>query len=280
VFIDKVKEIFNPNEQLSPNLLIRPNKICITSILGLFLRLFLARWDCLSFEDACQFYDNMHKCLTSKSDNNSTLSYTTSDFCCDRYSNENCDVLNIDDNLSHGDIFPAEEFIHQMFDFNGTDPLSFQPLSSSSPAVATSVSSALNAVMLARLPQITSNRHQQAMLNLASMWVRNGNYNLAFSAIEEAMKIAHQRGDHATVAKALYLLYFVLSNVDSNINNGNESSILTYKKVVAEEFLYRCVDRCVESHMNLLASQAAISLARANFKKPLQNILLNYMLNP
>ena len=95
-------------------------------------------------------------------------------------------------------------------------------------------------------PHFSGTRHQQALLKLASMWLQNGHPQLAMTAVEEAMKSAHQRGDHASVARALLLLHHVVIGMQTQIN-GSEQAAAAYRHVQGvspEEVLQRCLDRC------------------------------------
>jgi len=59
----------------------------------------------------------------------------------------------------------------------------------------------------------SSQQQQQAMLSIARMWLLGaGNTLMALSAVEEALKTAHYRGDHATVAQALLFMHSLFRN--------------------------------------------------------------------
>jgi len=95
-------------------------------------------------------------------------------------------------------------------------------------------------------PHFSGTRHQQALLKLASMWLQNGHPQLAMTAVEEAMKSAHQRGDHASVARALLLLHHVVIGMQTQ-TNASEQGVAAYRHVQGvspEEVLQRCLDRC------------------------------------
>ena len=55
--------------------------------------------------------------------------------------------------------------------------------------------------------------HQEAMLSLSTMWIRNDQFSQAFIAAEEGMRMAHQLGDHDSVARALLLLHHIVDSL-------------------------------------------------------------------
>jgi hypothetical protein len=102
-----------------------------------------------------------------------------------------------------------------------------------------------------------ASKHQHAMLSLARMWLRADNCPMAFSAIEEALKTAHQLGDHATVAKSLFLLRAVFQ--------ASNDPVLVAS---AEDVLLRCVKRSAALDMQDLVAQSALLLAHLRSKQP------------
>ena len=80
------------------------------------------------------------------------------------------------------------------------------------------------------------------------MWLQNGHPQLAMTAVEEAMKSAHQRGDHASVARALLLLHHVVIGMQTQTNSSEYAAAAAgYRHVQGvspEEVLQRCLDRC------------------------------------
>jgi hypothetical protein len=91
-------------------------------------------------------------------------------------------------------------------------------------------------------------KHQHSMISLAVLWIHVKNFNLAQSAIEEALKTAHQRGDHPTVIKCLLLLFEIYQkttptlSTNSNNNNSNSSSLIS-QSTNPEELLKRCLEK-------------------------------------
>ena len=66
------------------------------------------------------------------------------------------------------------------------------------------------------------------------------------TAVEEAMKSAHQRGDHASVARALLLLHHVVIGMQTQTNSSEHAAAANrhVQGVSPEEVLQRCLDRC------------------------------------
>jgi hypothetical protein len=103
-------------------------------------------------------------------------------------------------------------------------------------------------------------RHQHALLQLADMWMRVGNVTMAMSAIEEALKTAHQQVDHTTVAHALLLLFEVFQ--------GSHDPELMAS---AEDILMRCSVRCAALNLQHLTAQCALLLAALRSRQPLRS---------
>ncbi|KAJ1411918.1 hypothetical protein B484DRAFT_455511 [Ochromonadaceae sp. CCMP2298] len=182
--------------------------------------------------------------------------------------------------LMSGDVAVAEAAIHRLHDATGCDPLA-PPLTSltSDAAPNALVQRALcNLLSTARssLHSLHSlhtrsdtgqgqtqgqgqGQQAQAMLDLASMWVRAGNATMALSAVEEALKTAHQRGDHASVAQALLLLAQVLQN-------SQEPELL----LGAEDALLRCAKRSAALQLGVLTARAAVQLVTLRASQPLR----------
>lgn len=107
-------------------------------------------------------------------------------------------------------------------------------------------------------PPFAHGRHQQAMLALASTWAQARHHHLAMSALEEAMKTAHARGDHAAVAKALLLLHVVVADLGADGGALAAAGL----DVSAEEVLARCLERCASLKLRSLSAHAALLMVR------------------
>lgn len=268
-FVDIIPSVFESDTSTSPNEVMAPTRICPDSSLGIYCRTFSAKWNCLSFETICQLYESFRLFISSIDTAGITCppsslpslnsAETTQSQCFD---DENMNVHSFlqqaEKAAENGDVYAAEKLLHRYFDFNGNDLL----LSLSKSPVGSSPQSALSALCHSNDPQFSGTRHQQALLQLASMWTRNGHYTLAMSAVEQAMKTAHQRGDHGSVARALLLLYHVVNGLNSPEQGGTEGGSISVALTGAEEILRRCLDRCCSLGMHALASQAAILLAQ------------------
>lgn len=274
-FVDSVQTLFLNDVNSSPNEAIAPTRLCLDSSLGIYCRSFIAKWECLSFDFVCQLYESLNVFL---GDSTSKVVDITS-VQMQQIPNYDATAVHLflkqaEDAADSGDVHTAERLLHRYFDFNGNDPL----LSVASKGTSGSSSLlALAALHHANDPQFTGTRHQQALLQLASMWSQNGHYPLAMAAVEEAMKTAHQRGDHGSVARALLLLYHVVSGLQSSNQPGEFVDGLSVTSIGAEEVLRRCLDRCSSLGMNALASQATVLLARLLSSRSLSWLQSSYL---
>jgi Anaphase-promoting complex subunit 5 len=274
-FVDSVRTLFLNDVNSSPNEAIGPTRLCLDSSLGIYCRSFIAKWECLSFDFVCQLYESLNVFLgdsTSKVEEISAVQLQ-------HIPNHDVTAVHLflkqaEDAAVSGDVHTAERLLHRYFDFNGNDPL----LSVASKGTSGSSSLlALAALHHANDPQFTGTRHQQALLQLASMWSQNGHYPLAMAAVEEAMKTAHQRGDHGSVARALLLLYHVVSGLQSSDQTKESVDGQFVTSIGAEEVLRRCLDRCSSLGMNALASQATVLLARLLSSRSLSWLQSSYL---
>ena len=116
-------------------------------------------------------------------------------------------------------------------------------------------------------------RHQKALVALVAMWVRGGYHELAMRGINEAMKISHQRGDHAAVTEGLLLLHMIKigqcfdGSHDRANTNMNTTSSTIEPDMPNEEVLLRCLRRCHDLKLKSLGVQAASFLADLRLKR-------------
>lgn len=197
-------------------------------------------------------------------------------------------MFNVYKYLSFNDITTAEKYIHQYYDYNGSSSsfesflttLSLNNNSSTVSAaggntitksnndynkkIASLLSDLRNHEEDSIIPYTSATRHQQALLGLSLLWMKSSSSSLsrldtsplALNSLEEGLKIAHQRDDHVSVAKALLLLY---------------------QQTNDEELLIRCIDRCVTLNQRFLASQAALLLVQHRLKHSILVSRLNNM---
>lgn len=288
-FMGSLRLLFENPTDYQPNKVYAPTCVTNNSTLGIYLRSFLARWECMTFESICILYESLEIFRSSQNNNrieltnafntdgaeraNQSLPYDigTSDDIVDIYpapsvfSGEQQPLqkeplfylLNAQKAMTCLDFHAAEDSIHKFYD-SGSSLLG--PMQSINGAIVrgygeNGAKSAPAVAMEALVNSLTeppfgNARHQQAMLALATAWTLGGYSQLAMSAIEEAMKTAHQRGDHAAVAKALLLLHVVATQDMATAN------------VSAEEVLTRCLDKCAGLKLRSLSAQAVLLMVR------------------
>eukprot|EP01038_Epipyxis_sp_PR26KG_P007881 gene7881-10697_t len=285
--VEKIREIFNIDSSQNLNECPGPIKICNDSYLGVFVRTFLVKWDCLEFENHCKFYENVtsfvHDNNLSNNSHESELDLFeyklgTDDIYSmyDTYQSKPTDnkyssksnqsllgpkeyFINSQKSLLNQDVSVTEDFIHKYFDYNGNNLLyrfgsNFDNKSDNNSKSANKNYLQLLLSSLTQsldLSKFSSSRHQQAMISLATMWTNVGNHNMAMSAVEEAMKTAHQKGDHTTVARALLLIHYIFKSTQ---NNELLSS--------AEDILIRGLERCCSLKLNKLVYEMSLLLVQ------------------
>jgi hypothetical protein len=168
------------------------------------------------------------------------------------------------------DVAAAQNALHHLYDAGSTDPLTWSSVQAAidakaaadaaasttagaaaasasdvaGPTIPHSLADLLHSEDAARLRTM---KHQHAMLDIAVMWMRVHNYTMALSAVEEGMKTAHQRGDHAAVATALLLLHRIFRHAHS-----------VEQLAAAEDILLRCINRCAALSLQYLTAQATL----------------------
>lgn len=309
-FVESLRHLFANSSDFQPNNICAPTCVTPDSTLGVYLRTFLARWDCMSFESVCALYEDVEKFKTGKRStgvgaNAFSLNHTvkanqnflydlgTSDSVVDIYTSPSVFsgeqqpvdreplfyLLNARKAMACLDFHAAEDSIHKYYDSgsslqgpsmlaNGCPvrgyPSSIAPSTGGISGAKADPALAMDALVGCITEPLFSNaRHQLAMLALATAWAHAGYQSLTRSAIEEAMKTAHQRGDHAAVAKALLLLHVLVSN--SSASDGAIN-----RDVSAEEVLARCLDRCASLNLRSLSAQATLLMVRHRARLLLQ----------
>lgn len=287
-FIDSTRNLFEYDSNLSNNGVPSPTKICNDSSLGIFVRSIHSCWDSMTFGATCILQENIKMFSDSNIDNSQNLLISMNDDPEELYKkfaykigtdDSVVDIIDSEDAIDEGnayahllnamkaiicgDVKTAEGSMHWYFDYSSSNPLTIVP--SSSAITGKNLSDAVQLLESCNQPQFGNERHQQAMLTLASTWAHNNHYSTAMLALEEAMKTAHQRGDHISIAKALLVLHEVV------LSSQKDQLVISQSNVLPEEVLCRCINRCVELHMRPLASQAAIYLAKLRSQRPLRN---------
>jgi hypothetical protein len=290
-FINNCSSLFRAEDFASPNNLIAPFQICSDSIIGIFLRYFLACWNTMTFEDICKFYENFMEFMSSDDNHGYDNSYRPMDMKMNwsfEAQNESLNEMDvdtpylpyidrIDDNdidrvISVGDMINAEKLIHATYDQSGSKIIHPHCRANDQ----TNIANALRALKESSLKDSINSidRHQHAMLRLASAWGRNKYYDQALTASEEAIKIAHQKGDHATIAKTLLLANQILMNAVDQQHSFHNDENMEYGTTVGlksddDELLCRCLERCVTSKLYHLSAQATLLLARSRSRQDL-----------
>lgn len=210
VFLCPTTEISNGNKA--------PTVICADSPLGHTYRSFLGRFDAMSFEECCLFYDSFK---TYTSNELPATNHDNSKPHCNKFSS----WYGIDESVV--DVQSAEAILHAFFDA-GTSTLT---PSSASPAAAARTLRAVSDVTaitgshlnlnLANNHSQIQSKHQMAMFALATLWTQYKHSQLAFYSLDETMKIAHQTGDNAVIAKSLLLLHSLVSDDASGSSSGS-----------------------------------------------------------
>lgn len=175
-------------------------------------------------------------------------------------------LLNAQKAMLSSDSLVAEDSLHRFFDHSKSllHASKLSPNSAGRAGGVNNITDEASAQALEALvsslgePQYAGTRHQTAMLALSSMWARAGHFQLALRGTEEAMKTAHQRGDHAAVTKALLLFHVILLEEEGGENGAGAASA----RGNAEEVLQRCLVRCANLGLRALSSQAALQLVR------------------
>lgn len=246
--IENAQAVFDNSNNIQTNGVCFPTSLANDSFLGLFLRKNRVKWELMSFEDIGDLFDSLRKFLhNSISDSG--------------YSNENNSLLSAAEvSIKSFDAPICEEQLHAHFDNSNRDPSALLSSSSASPLVA--LLELDNYVVLH-----PNKKHQQSMLSLGAMWIRTGHFNEAVVAIDEAMKTAHQRGDHVSVSRALLLLHHVVDQAPTSIATA------------MEETLMRCLSRSINLKLKSLSSEAALLFVRHKLKGSfkIENAMSNHV---
>ena len=247
--MDSIPSLLVAPDNVNPNGTMSPFVVMPGSMLGLILRSISVKWENTLFESACTMFDRF-KMFLNQSESMDLYEdlgeYDVSKMgemgTCRHgmfHAGDKSYLDQSDEYAKFHDIVPAMDTLHKYYDMGSQDIHLFTDLLSSG-------------------GPNPSKRHQQAMLTMASVWVRSGNSARATCAVEEALKQAHQRGDHASVSQALLLLQHIL--VLSNDFNSPSS-----RKSI-EATLERLITRCNDLKLRVFAAQARLLLVRVKIK--------------
>lgn len=236
------------DKQVNPNKVISPFVILPESLLGRLLRSVSVKWHNISFEEVCTLYENFMKVNNYPQDceERDESSIISSLFSPPRSQS----FFNLfDDHSRLHDIVPAMDNLHRYYDL-GKRPHDLLQFSSFFD-------------FMVEVGPNPNRRHQQAMLSMATVWMRSGNSIMAACAVEEALKQAHQRGDHESVSKALLLLQHILV-----LSNALDTNLLLRKSILAT--LQQVIRKCKDANLRVFASQARLLLAQVKMQAPLK----------
>jgi hypothetical protein len=264
--------IMEDDANMNYNALSGPCRVSKDSSLGVFLRYVTGVWEAMSFEESCQLYDDFKAFMMDKHIKSADLydkkaAPESLSFLCGRGD----DVLHLKPDsslpessklmfyaqkaIAFNDITTGEIYLHRYYDYNGPTMFNELPIPGNNNAsqASTSLQDKNIKAVISSLQTSSEDfdynaRHQNALLSLSLLWSKCRNHELSLNSLEEGLKIAHQRDDHLTVAKALLLLY---------------------QHHHTEDLLVRCLDRCVTLNHKYLATKAAILLAEHRSKRRL-----------
>ena len=291
LLVDSMRNALLPNASINFNDLNGPSTITSDSKLGVFLRSVLVQWECMLFDEICALFKQMKfflvgpksEDLTCEQESTARMNtpYRLFQYNADNKEQTlsrsgsmglNYDATSLQNfasaSLLDGDVAEAEKVLHSLFDQNSTDPLRCALRSSPEAKIPDSPEKSSEAGIMRTLLQMlqcdettraSATKHQHAMLSLARMWLHTDNYPMALSAIEEALKTAHQRGDHAAVAQSLFLLHAVFQN-------SNDPSLVAS----VEDILLRCTKRSAALNLQSLTAQSALLLVQLRAKQPIR----------
>lgn len=258
-FMEDLKTVFEIDSQATQNNLIVPNQVSNKSVLGIFLRKIIASWESMMFEEHCEFYDSLTTFLRCDEvmdidQENSVDAVVTSSGSAMVPIPPLVDYIrSIEELLQSGNIAETEHTIHNYFDRISSNPLFINFVSEEGKSIAKQLQE-LKELEAGRGLAGSWLRHQHAMMNLAIMWISAKNYEMAQSAVEEALKTAHQRGDHPSVVKCLLLLFQVLQSY----GDSQEGS--------SDELLIRCISKSGVLGLNDLVNEAVLLFAKTKMR--------------
>lgn len=272
-FISKFETLraaIESNNQISHNNLAAPSMVTPDSHLGVYLRTILSKWECLHFEDLCSLHLQMQRFFSAEAMADANINQT--ELSVDRFSpflrmwsgTAYNDSPTCEGSTSSGDVAVIESEVHSVYDLSGvsthmTKSCAFPEAKDGANGNANTKAALEALVFCNSTTTATTLKHQHAMLRLAAMWIQVNNLAMALSAVEEALKTAHQRGDHRTVSHALLLLYSVFQH-------SQDPELVAS----AEDILMRCTQRSAALDLQHLTAQSALLLASIRSKQPLR----------
>ena len=246
---DSIQSLLSQEQQTSPNRAAVPSLIKRDSLVGVYVRVLCTKWNALSFSSIGDIVDNYSKFCNNISPIYSNLQFPyESSFDINIGSTGH--IVAAEKAMMTDDTFLALKYIHVFFDDLDAEQIKICGSSDFTTSCSTQVI-----------------RQQEAMLSLATMWIKNEQFSQAIIATEEGMRMSHQLGDHTSVARALLLLHHVVDRLPEK-----EESDRLEGAPSAESVLIRCIQRCTELNLRGLEAQAILLLVRLRTKGPLQNL--------
>jgi len=181
--MESIPSLLETPAELSPNKVLCPFVATKDSLVGFALRASYAKWQLSSFEDIVVMFDRLVSFV-------SQAPSSSSGECFVSFSDSSLDAAT--KALKENDIGAAVDHLHAYFDTDDKNIFSLTP----------DLSPPSGPNPLKRL--------QQSMLSMASVLITSGNLREGATAVEEAMKVAHKCGDHASVCQSLLLLQYIL----------------------------------------------------------------------
>lgn len=234
-FMENCKTLFDPDTNISPNGLCGPNKICLNSTFGIFARKILAIWSTMLFDDQCKVYELFQDFV---GDNYSDFDSFPASWKANN-GNSNSLIRAIEGKVQAGDICAAKDLIHECFDVaTGSNIVSG----------GDHVDAAYNELQnVNSLKRFGTGKYQYGMISLALVWIKVGNFPMAQAAVEEALKTAHQKGDHPTVVKCLVLLFEISRDSSGAVNL---------------DLLKRCISKSAQLDLTEMLTLSTAALCR------------------
>lgn len=306
--MDLIPDLLIIPNSIDPNNVLLPFMFKRDSLVGIYLRTILAKWNLFQFGEISQCYEEYLKFCSNETNNSSIStknSITNNSIVLStqsiKYQKPSDYLINAENAINNHDLLPAIESIHSYFDYSGNDPLHTKGDIISQ--TRTIIDNYLSCSQQQKF------RYQQAMLTLANMWIRNGYYFYANTATEEGMKMAHQLGDHTSVTYALLLLHHIIQGQEKleleNLENENENENHDYNQQrnmkslqsnnnqnnqnnnnsnsnnnsnnnedinqITENILIRCIQKSYELKLKSLEIQAIQLFIRHRMKGSLKN---------
>ena len=261
-FIENLKTVYKADSQATPTRLYVPNQITPNSMVGVFIRKVYATWESMMFEEHCEFFDSWKHFVDSEvslsMDISPTFGTTTTVSTEDNFIAPTPSLLHhiksVEYFLQHGNITETENTIHDYFDRISSNPLLIDFVAEEGKSVKKQLQE-LKEMEAGKGMAASWLRHQHAMMSLAIMWISANNYDMAQSAVEEALKTAQQRGDHPSVVKCLLLLFQVLQSSNNTSQESNN-----------EELLIRCISKSGVLGLSDLVNEAVLIFAKTKIR--------------